>query len=249
MLGRLPRVLPARRAARLPMAAAPDATAHWARVWADHAVPPFDAGASSPALADLVRRDPALVAGRSVLVPGCGRGYDVATFVKAGAASAVGWDAVPAAVDAARAWLGSPAARLTADEGGRATVACADFFEEAGNDGARAAPSFDCAFDYTFCCALPPAQRPAWAAAYKALLRSPGATLITLMFPVETTDEARAKQGPPWPITPDDYAALLGDAFVADSVAPIPAALSHRGRGGREWLGVWRRVGEEGSKL
>ena len=138
-------------------------------------------------------------------------------------------------------WLASPAAGLppSAD----AAVACVDFFGAARD---RAA-SFEAAFDYTFCCALPPPSRAEWAAAYRSLL-APGAVLIALIFPVEATDEARAKQGPPWPITPEDYQALLADGFACESLAPIPPSLSHRGRGGRAWMGVWRRV-EEGSKL
>ena len=229
----LRRVLPSRRARRPAMASDPEHS-RWKEAWRAPDPPRFDAGGPSPALVDLLTRQPTLAARATALVPGCGRGYDVAAFVNAGAATAEGWDCVPEAVAAARAWLSTSGAPATA------AVHERDFFKEAG----RSNPTqFGLGYDYTFMVALPPARRGAWAAAWKALV-APGGALITLIFPVETGDDAH-KQGPPWPVTPDVYRGLLeGEGgFECETLAAVPPALSHRGRGGREWVGVWRRRG------
>ena len=66
--------------------------------------------------------------------------------------------------------------------------------------------AFDAAYDYTFFCALHPAMRKDWAAAYARHL-APGASLACLAFPVVPAGEGQA--GPPWPVKPQDYKELL----------------------------------------
>ena len=237
----LRRALPPR--ARRPIMASDPEHTRWTEAWRAPEPPRFDAGGPSPALGDLMTRQPALAARANVLVPGCGRGYDVTAFARAGAASAEGWDCVPEAVSAARAWLSTSGAPPTA------TVHQRDFFVEAGLSNP---PQFGLGYDYTFMVALPPARRGEWAAAWAALV-APGGALITLMFPVESGDDA-GKQGPPWPVTPDVYRSLLegeGGGFKCEELAAVPPHLSHRGRGGREWLAVWRKHGggEAASRL
>lgn len=74
-------------------------------------VPPtaqlFDASGPSPALVHLLGSGTGLVevAGKRAFVPGCGRGYDIAALVGAGAAQAVGLELAPTAVAAAREHL------------------------------------------------------------------------------------------------------------------------------------------------
>lgn len=238
-------------ARRLPvrMMASPDAeTARWTRAWTVEDIdadnrPRFDAARPSPALADLLQRQPDLVAGRRVLVPGCGRGYDLPPLVRAGAVAATGWDYVPAASAAANAHLDTllSSGAVTAAERAAVRVECADFFAST-----RPPFRFGAAYDYTFMCALPPSMRPAWAARYASLIEI-GGVLITLIFPVQPPERA-SEPGPPWPVTPAEYQALLtaGGAFACEALARVPEPLSHKGRAGREWLGVWRRQGSGG---
>jgi len=219
-------------------------TARWTKIWVEEAVPAFDAGGSARALTDLLASSPAAppLAGARVLVPGAGRVYDAATFVKSGAAEAVALDIVPAAVDAARAWLASPASGL---DGGATTAAravCGDFFALPPD----AAPPFDVGYDYTFFCALPPARRPAWAAAWAAALR-PGGVLITLCFPMSPPD-CPARQGPPWPVSHAAYEAALSPVgFHRTHCARVPDGHSFKSdghdRNGREWMSVWVLTG------
>jgi hypothetical protein len=89
-------------------------------------------------------------------------------------------------------------------------------------------------------------MRPAWAARYASLIEI-GGVLITLIFPVQPPERA-SEPGPPWPVMPAEYQALLtaGGAFACEALARVPEPLSHKGRAGREWLGVWRRQGSGG---
>lgn len=62
---------------------------------------------------------------------------------------------------------------------------------------------FEGGYDYTFFCALHPTMRQDWAAAWARHLK-PDALLVCLAFPLNHTQE-----GPPWPVTVDDYKKLL----------------------------------------
>eukprot|EP00967_Tisochrysis_lutea_P008782 scaffold10515_cov17-Tisochrysis_lutea.AAC.1 len=66
----------------------------------------WDSGiGSAPALIDLLSSGKCDVKDKSVLIPGCGRGYDNATFIRAGAKEAVGLEVAPAAKAAAEEYL------------------------------------------------------------------------------------------------------------------------------------------------
>jgi hypothetical protein len=108
----------------------------------------------------------------------------------------------------------------------RITICVRDFFSDA-TDG-----PYDLAWDCTFLCALPPAQREKWAARYAALLK-PGGTLVSLVFPIFPDDHAMARGGPPFGLTPAAVRALLeplGFAVVEER-NPLPEAEAHLRRG------------------
>ena len=100
----------------------------------------FDAAGASPVLRGLLSSGELAVAGKSVFVPGCGRGYDLVAFAQAGAASVVGLELAPTAAEQANEYVGS---QLGA--GSAAAVVQGDFFKfEAPGAG------FDAGYDYTF---------------------------------------------------------------------------------------------------
>jgi hypothetical protein len=78
--------------------------ARWEQNWHNggEGLPPggmWDAHKSSPALDALLAAGTlGDLAGRKAFIPGCGRGYDLVTLVRAGAAEAVGLDIAPTAV-------------------------------------------------------------------------------------------------------------------------------------------------------
>lgn len=192
----------------------------WEQAWKE-ARTPWDAGASPPVLAQLVRSG-TLPTGRA-LVPGCGAGYDVLTLASPERV-AIGVDLAPTAAarfEQLRAQRGIPASQ--------ARYEVVDFFEYAPE-----AP-FDLIWDYTFLCALDPRQRDAWADRMDRLLAVDG-ELLTLIFPVV---DRSPDQGPPYPMTPRLVQELLAGRFEATELQPV--ATSHSSRLGKEWLGRWRR--------
>jgi SAM-dependent methyltransferase len=171
---------------------------------------PWDAGGVPAALRGFLAREPA---GRRVLVPGCGSGYEVQAFAAAGH-DVVAIDFSAAAIDAARRVLG-PLGRVLVQ---------GDFF-------AHPLGEFELVYERAFLCALPRAHWPDWAARVAELLR-PGGRLAGFFF---WSDDER---GPPFGLKHGELEALLArferieDAGVADSI-PVFA--------GRERWQVWRR--------
>ncbi|KAL4857926.1 Protein LOW PSII ACCUMULATION 1 [Chlorella vulgaris] len=187
----------------------------------------FDAQAPSPALTHLLTTGAVELAGRRMLVPGCGRGYDLIAFLRSGVAEAVGLELSTSAQQQAEAYLQQ---QLTAEEKAHAKVVAGDFFKWQGE-----AP-FEAGYDYTFFCALHPTMRQDWAAAWARHLK-PDALLVCLAFPLNHTQE-----GPPWPVTVDDYKQLLlPQGFELVSEEPVPPERSHQGRGGKECMLVFQR--------
>lgn len=181
---------------------------------------PWDMGRPSPPLEHLLH-ERALPDGR-VLVPGCGRGWEVELLARAGH-EAVGLDLSPLAIEQARRRIGPlPGATLLA----------ADFFAEPD----KLAPhSFDWVFDQTFYCALPPDRCRAYARVAHDLVR-PGGQWLILAFRTPHADRA------PW----DSPARrVIADACAADfellELRPLRVE-SHPARRGRETLVRLRAV-------
>jgi SAM-dependent methyltransferase len=188
---------------------------------------PWDAGSAPPAFARwLATLGPG--AGRRVLVPGCGSGYEGAALDAAGfAVTAIDYAAT--AVAQARAVLGAALADRVLRQ--------ADFFTFA-EDAAGAAARFDLIYERAFVAALPPTLWPRWAARCAALLL-PGGEMAGL-FVIEAQVPA-PRRGPPFATTRAELAALLNADFALHQAQPVPAAESLPVFAGHEqWL-VWQR--------
>lgn len=189
--------------------------------------------------------------GKRALVPGCGRGYDVVAFARAGAAESIGLELSATAAEAARGYIkGELASCPTAAAAARVVVG--DFFAEGEGEGGAPitaeGASFDLGYDLTFLCALHPSMREAWADRWSRALR-PGGRLVTACYPIDPSRDQNS--GPPWPLTPELYERLLlhgggpsggGARFRKVYLAPVPRGMSHPERAGQEWLGIWERV-------
>ena len=172
---------------------------------------PWDAGGVPAALRKFLTREPA---GRRVLVPGCGSGYEVRAFADAGH-EVVAIDFSAAAIEAAQHVLG---------ELGRVVVR-GDFF-------AHSLGEYDLVYERAFLCALPRPLWPRWAARVAEVIR-PGGRLAGFFY---WSDDGR---GPPFGLKPGELESLLAPAFdrtedasVIDSI-PVFA--------GRERWQIWRR--------
>ncbi|KAH7082809.1 S-adenosyl-L-methionine-dependent methyltransferase [Paraphoma chrysanthemicola] len=217
----------------------------WDSLWKEGSFIPWDRGSANPALVDLLASPqapstssdpnptpgapapgpapsvelpaPSLKDGKRLkaLVPGCGRGYDVALFASWGY-DAYGLEVSEHAALAAREYLeGSGEAAKSGDNAtkdgktgrGVAKVVVGDYFDDGwlGQAGVNGVGEFDVIYDNTFLCALPPDLRPRWAHRTASLL-SPSGALVCLEFP---THKPAASAGPPWSLPPTVHVELL----------------------------------------
>lgn len=147
-------------------------------------------------------------------------------FAAAGAKEVVGLEISATAMQEAEAYLAS-----TGHDA--AKMVLGNFFEWQDPQG-----PFNFGFDYTFGCAMHPADRGNWAQGWARAIQ-PGGTLITLLYPVDPSADPNI--GPPFPISPELYKDLLSVHFSLVTMEPVPAQLSHEGRQGKEYLGLWTR--------
>lgn len=173
---------------------------------------PWDAGKVPNALAEFIARQPAPL---NTLIPGCGSAWEAVHLAERGW-PVTALDFSPAAVDRARAVLGSAAVDLV----------CADFFTFT-----PAAP-YRLIYERAFLCALPRKLWADWGRRVAELLPSAG-RLAGFFFLCEQP------KGPPFGILPAELDALLSanferieDAAVDDSI-PVFS--------GRERWQVWQR--------
>jgi len=139
----------------------------------------------------------------SVLVPGCGSGYEIEAFQAAGH-DVTAIDFSPAAVEKAKSVLGTLADRII----------LGDFFTY--DFGER---RFDLIYERTFLCSMPPSRWPDYANRVADLL-APRGRLIGIFLYGE-----RTSSGPPFPITGSEAEQLFKRRFelvrsetVADSL-------------------------------
>jgi len=123
----------------------------------------------------------------SALVPGCGRGYAIASFVRAGYKNVVGIEISPAAAKIANDFVASSlygdkdtsSSRESKDTSASSfSIINTDFFnlpEE--HNGA-----YDLVYDSTFLCAIQPGRRLEWATVMKKVLK-PGGILVQNIYP------------------------------------------------------------------
>ena len=164
-----------------------------------------------------------------VLVPGCGRGHEVAMLASRGF-TAIGLDISAEALREAR--------RCHGDDSDRLQWLQADLLDPAACLAGGLGPgSCSGVLEHTCFCAIDPASRPAYLSAVTRLLE-PGGWLLGLFWCHDRPD------GPPYGSEPDQLAADLAAAGL-EPVLWQPAEGSARGRDGRvrcdEWLGLWRR--------
>ncbi|KAL6638257.1 hypothetical protein ACP70R_025829 [Stipagrostis hirtigluma subsp. patula] len=202
----------------------PNSSDGWRRCW-EQGVTPWDLGQPTPAVVELVRSGTLPGDGATVLVPGCGGGYDVVALA-GGGRFVIGLDVCEAAIQKAKQWSSAAAAGESSFD-----FVAADFFTWESPE------KFDLIFDYTFFCALHPSMRPAWARRMADLLK-PDGELITLMYLVEGQEA-----GPPFNTTVLDYQEVLKPlGFEITCIQDNQVAVEPR-----KWNGENRKVEEDGT--
>ncbi|KAF8708757.1 hypothetical protein HU200_030144 [Digitaria exilis] len=194
----------------------------WSRCW-EEGVTPWDLGQPTPAVVELAKSGTLPGDAATILVPGCGAGYDVVALSGPGR-FVVGLDICETAVAKAKQWSEAAAA-----DGSLFAFVAADFFTWEPPE------LFDLIFDYTFFCAFHPSMRPAWAKRMADLLK-PNGELITLMYLAEGQEA-----GPPFNTTVLDYEEVLKSlGFVITCIRDNDVAV--KPRQGLEKIARWKRL-------
>jgi SAM-dependent methyltransferase len=181
----------------------------------------WDKGAPSLPLRQYLERHP--VSGRA-LVPGCGRGHEVALAVEHGL-NATGLDIAPTAIAEARKRYPKLAERFIVD----------DLFKPA----AELHGAFDVVLEHTCMSGLHPTLRGDYRRGIDLTLR-PGGLLIGVWFINPNLEPGY--EGPPFPFRVPELTALFAQGYeiVADYVPDV----AFPGREGRERVRVLRRAKE-----
>lgn len=148
----------------------------------------WDIGRPAPALAHYFRQltDKSL----HILIPGAGKGWEVALLHKLGFRHAVYLDAAPEAASIFQ----SNCPDFNPDN-----IIVGDFFAHQA--------SYDLMVEQTFFSAIPPAMRNAYVQKSHALLR-PGGKIVGLLF-----NHHFEQEGPPYGGSPEEYRRLFGEKF------------------------------------
>lgn len=175
---------------------------------------PWDLGEAPAVLGRFLARAP----GRGkVLIPGCGSGYEVAAFHRAGY-DVTALDFSPAAVERARSVLGELADK----------VMVGDFFTH------EFPPySFDFVYERAFLCSMPPALWNAYGERMADLLR-PGGQLVGLFLYGDEPDP------PPFPFTDAAAADVFGGRFELSRSERVAGAVPMFD--GKEHWQEWTRL-------
>ena len=179
----------------------------------------WDKGEASLPLKNYLERHPQK--GRA-LVPGCGRGHEVALAVENGL-DAVGLDIAPTAVAEARAGYPKLAERFV----------LGNLFDPP----AEMRGAFDVVLEHTCMSALPPQLRGEYRRGIDLTLKC-GGLLIGVWYINPDLDPG--EEGPPYPFSVADLTALFAEGYeiVEDYVPEVAFA----GREGRERLRVLKRI-------
>lgn len=147
----------------------------------------WDRGDVSPAL-QIWLDQTVLKEGASILIPGCGRGYEVVALAKLGF-DVTAIDLAPSAIEVLNQGL--------TDAGVSATIVCADIFSY------QTEHQFDVVYEQTCLCAIEPNQRADYERCLEKWIKSGGKLLFSMM----QTGEAG---GPPYHCELSEMRILFG---------------------------------------
>jgi len=146
----------------------------------------WDRGEMSPALTHWL--ESGLNKEQRILIPGCGRGYEVIELARLGF-DVTALDIAPSAIESLKNSL--------KQEGLHATLICGDLFDY------QTTTPFDAVYEQTCLCALPLELRSAYASHIKAWLKPQGSFYFSMM-------QTGEKEGPPFHCDWADMQCLFG---------------------------------------
>jgi SAM-dependent methyltransferase len=176
---------------------------------------PWDAAATPPEVERYLAQETG--AGRRVLIPGCGMGYEVCSFAEKGY-EVTAIDFSVTAVQRAKALVGS----------WQDFVLFGDFFSYD-----FAAKPFDVIYERAFLASLPKDKWRAYARRVAELLRPEGELVGFFVY-------SEQDGGPPFCLHPGDLSQLLGDKFGKVSETAVTTSVPVFA--GKERWEIWRRT-------
>ena len=182
----------------------------------------WDRGSSSPPMREYLAKHP--TSGRA-LVPGCGRGHEVALAVEHGL-DATGLDIAPTAIAEARALYPQLANRFV----------LGSLFDPPAELRGR----FDVVLEHTCMSGLPPALRTDYRRGIDLTLKR-GGLLIGVWFINPNRDPG---EGPPYSFSVADLTELFAEGY--EVVEDYEPDVAFPGREGRERVRVLRKRGSDG---
>ena len=180
----------------------------------------WDKGAPAPPLVDWLSKNK--IDGLW-LVPGCGRGHDVASLAGAGASKVTGLDLSPTPIAEAREHYGSRNMEWMVG----------DLFALPNTLDSH----FDGVFEHTCYCAIPRDSRDDYVRAVHAALK-PGGFLLAVFY-INPRDNPDPTLGPPFSATLDELDARFSPYFTLEQ-DEVPT-VAYPGREGRERLQLYRK--------
>lgn len=175
----------------------------------------WDLGTTPQRLLDFMSSQPSK---RRILIPGCGRGYEIEALSKLGH-HVCAIDYSEGAIRAAKNQVGA-----LAD-----SIICADFF-----DYDFRLASFDICYERTFLCALPEALRLEYGKRIASLLNENGLLIGIFHYGIPNDPD------PPCPLTMENRKLILDTHFELLSDTPCPSHLSVFSDHDERWQ-VWRK--------
>jgi SAM-dependent methyltransferase len=175
----------------------------WNQAYLDENTP-WDKGMPSPVIVELLDDIPI---NAKMVVPGCGTGNDIVALLDANPASVIGIDIAPEAIALLRKRFdGNPVVHPV----------LGDFVQHAAEHPASA----DVVIEHTCFCAIPVAQRSAYATACLNILRPGGKVIGVFYWLPRDTDDITI--GPPFQTSEAELHGLFGPEFDLDiSVATV----------------------------
>jgi SAM-dependent methyltransferase len=193
-----------------------DNSEYWAEIYAKDSAG-WNLRSAAPVFLDLLSND-LLKNKKSLLILGCGYGYDAV------AAAKMGFEVT--AIDFSESAINF-AEKLASEEGVKVNFLVEDIFKL----GTEFKNQFDAVYDYVTYCAINPARRKEYAEKISTLIKSTGLFLI-ILFPIENRDG-----GPPFAVDPAE-----AEQFFSQNLELILSTAkinSVKPRKGRELLQIY----------
>lgn len=180
----------------------------------------WDIGTPTPIFLDLLENN-FFAKDSSILIIGCGKGYDAIAAAKFGY-DVTGLDFSDSAIEFAKS--------LSLRENLKINFITQDLFTVPD----KIKNSFDYLYDYVTYCAIDPKRRKEYVKSVAGLLK-PGGIFVIILFPVE-----KREGGPPFSVNVDEVKKIFSEYFIL--IKEETEINSIKPRKGREVLHIYKKV-------